>query len=549
MTGYVFRRSLPSVSGLVALLVLVGGLATWRLGAPLWFPGVFAILMLGVQYVVNPWIIQWLVPADVVADRDGGTDHPVVELVRRRCADAGVPMVKLGIVADGTPNAFTFGRTRGDARIWLTAGLLERLDEGELDAVVAHEVGHIKNRDFIVMTLAAVVPMVLYLVYVMGRGSRRDGQGIALVAYAGYLLSQFALLALSRARETAADHWSCACTGDGDALASALVKVAYGIGVAHAEAKESAALLVTEGKRGKKAAAKAEAKSRRIASMRAMGIFDPRRAEAYATAFGGGVDPDRALAALRWDVTNPWAKVLEKMSSHPLVATRIAELERSGLPGAPRTWSVLRAAATASPAEVARARARFWGEVVLMFAPWVVLVALGAFGAFASSTVSVGIAIALGGGLLLYKQTVRYPGQFEPVDEITSLLERLDASPMSGIGVSVRGRIIGRGTPGYVLSPDLVVQDETGFVPMTYRQPLPLVGTLFGLFRASGFIGEEVVARGWYRRGPGPVIELRDVHAAYGGKARTWWWAAAYAGSVAVLVAGVVVMLAGLAAS
>ncbi len=548
MTGYVFRRSLPSISGLLALLVIVGTAAVWFLDAPLWFPAVFAIVVLGIQYVVNPWIIQWLVPAEIVADRDGGADHPVVALVRRRCADAGIPMVKLGIVQDGTPNAFTFGRTRGDARIWLTAGLLERLDERELDAVVTHEIGHIKNRDFVVMTLAAVVPMVLYLVYVMGRGSRREGQTVAIVAYVGYILSQFALLALSRARETAADHWSCECTEDGDALASALVKIAYGIGVAHAEAKESTERLVSSGRHARKAAARAEQHRSRVESMRAMGIFDPRRAEAYATAFDGGVDPDRALAALRWDVTNPWAKVLEKMSSHPLVASRITALERSGLPGAPRTWSVLRAVSSAAPQEVARARARFAGEVAIMLAPWAVLIPALFLGAFASSAISIGIAFVAGGGLLLYKQTVRYPTHFEPVDEITSLLERLDASPMSGIGVSVRGRIIGRGMPGYVLSPDLVVQDETGFVPLTYRQPVPLLATLFGLFRAERFIGQEVVARGWYRRGPGPMIELRDVQAVRG-RARTWWWAAAYTVSVLFIVFGVVVATLGAAGS
>jgi len=58
--------------------------------------------------------------------------------------------VKLGIVDDGMPNAFTFGRRRGDARIWLTRGLFERLDEAELDAVVTHEIGHIKHFDFVV---------------------------------------------------------------------------------------------------------------------------------------------------------------------------------------------------------------------------------------------------------------------------------------------------------------------------------------------------------------------------------------------------------------
>ncbi len=547
MSSFVLRRSLPSMSGLVALLLAVGLLAVYYLGLPLWFPVAFALVLLLVQYAVNPWIVQWLVPAQVVADKHFTTDHPVVELVARRCAEAGVPMVKLGIVDDGTPNAFTFGRTTRDARIWLTRGLLERLDERELDAVVTHEVGHIKNRDFIVMTLAAVIPMALYLVYVIGRESRRrEGAAVATAAYAGYLLAQLALLALSRARETAADNWSCRCTQDGDALASALVKVAYGMGIAQAEGRERAYALQQQGKEARKALAKQTVRNRRAESMRAMGIFEPRHAEAMAAAFAGGIDPDRAVAAMRWDLTNPWATTLEKLASHPLVAHRIEALERSGLPGAPTTWSVLRSSARPDAQAKAAARARFLTEIAVMLAPYAVLVPLLMLGAFTGSAPSTGVALAVGGALLFYKQTVRYPSHWEPVEEVASLLERMDASPMSGIPVSVSGRVIGRGMPGYVLSPDLVIADESGFVPLVYRQPIPLAATLFGLFRAANFIGDDVVARGWYRRKPGPIIELRDVQRVGSGRrARTWWWAAAYAVSIGLVVAGVVTALMG----
>ncbi len=111
---FVLRRSLPSIGGLIGLLLIVGFAVVYFLGAPMWFPAAFAIALLGVQFLVNPYIIRWLVPAAVI-EHDGqryATDHPIGEILARQCADAGIPLVTLGIVDDGNPNAFTFGRPR-----------------------------------------------------------------------------------------------------------------------------------------------------------------------------------------------------------------------------------------------------------------------------------------------------------------------------------------------------------------------------------------------------------------------------------------------------
>src|SRR5207248_8943704 len=201
-------------------------------------------------------------------------------------------------------------------------------------------------------------------------------------------------------------------------------------------------------------------------------------------------------------------------SSHPLVARRIQALEDAG-PGAPKHWSVLRSTATVTPEQRAAVRKSFPFELTIAIAPWVILL-LAVLGGVLQSVFSVGLAVAVAGVLFLLKQRVRYPTTFEAVDEVTSLLERLDASPVAGIGVNVRGTIIGRGMPGYVLSPDLVVQDSSRFVPLLYRQPLPFWASLFALFRAHRYMSQAGLSRGWYRRLPGPAIELREVQAADG---------------------------------
>jgi len=91
------------------------------------------------------------------------------------------------------------------------------------------------------------------------------------------------------------------------------------------------------------------------------------------------------------------------------------------------------------------------------------------------------------------------------------LLRDLDVSQMRPRAVRVKGKILGRGIPGAFWSPDLVVQDETGYVFMLYQQSIPFARLLFGVMKADAYIGQEVVIEGWFRRGLTPYLEMSKI--------------------------------------
>jgi Zn-dependent protease with chaperone function len=121
--------------------------------------------------LVSPWIndliygwlydVEWISPAEF--DRRSPASMNVIERVT---AEYGYDTPKLGIIPDRNPTAFTYGSGRYNARIVVTEGCFEYLDDDELASVVAHELGHITSRDFITMTLANTIVQILYLIAV-----------------------------------------------------------------------------------------------------------------------------------------------------------------------------------------------------------------------------------------------------------------------------------------------------------------------------------------------------------------------------------------------
>jgi heat shock protein HtpX len=166
--------------------------------------------------------------ARVVSAQDAPGLHALVE---RLAIHADVPMPRIANSDVPVPNAFAMGRSPKSATVCVTAPLLQLLERNELEGVLAHEIGHIKNRDVALMTMASFFASLAALVGQvaafggLGGRDRDSGPGLAvilLVSIGVYFLSYFLMLALSRYREFAADRSAALFTGRPSALASAL---------------------------------------------------------------------------------------------------------------------------------------------------------------------------------------------------------------------------------------------------------------------------------------------------------------------------------------
>jgi heat shock protein HtpX len=199
-----------------------------------------AAVMLGFQYFFSARLAMWGMKAKVVSPEEAPELHAMVDRLAR---DAGIRKPKVAISRLPVPNAFATGRGRRSSVVAATEGLLNQLEPREVEAVMAHEVHHIVNRDVLVMTLAsffAMVAMFMMRSFFFGSlfgGGRRGGGGqgsapilvMYIVSFAVYIISQILIMALSRYREFAADRGAAHLTGRPQDLASALVKISGGM--------------------------------------------------------------------------------------------------------------------------------------------------------------------------------------------------------------------------------------------------------------------------------------------------------------------------------
>jgi len=178
-----------------------------------------------VQFFFSDRLTLWSMGAEEVSPEEYPTLHAQVS---RLSQQADLPKPTVAVVDSRVPNAFATGRSRSSAAVCVTTGLLESLDEAELEGVLAHELAHVKNRDMAVMTIASFLSTVAFVIvrwgWLFGGRNRNGGSvfvaiGVSLVVW---IVSYVLIRALSRYREYAADRGAATITGDPAALASAL---------------------------------------------------------------------------------------------------------------------------------------------------------------------------------------------------------------------------------------------------------------------------------------------------------------------------------------
>ena len=200
---------------LAALIILIFALT----GLPVLGGILLSIAILILQFLVGPWLTDLNMRWFYKAKFDQTVPAYLDSFIRRVCDEQDMKYPRIGYIDDGAPNAFTYGRTKNDARVVLTRGIFEMLSEDEVKAVVAHELGHARHYDMLLMTAAQLVPLVLYALYqfCMGDGSKRRSDSnskggdylavIGVVAYVLYIVCQYIILWLSRTREYYADEF------------------------------------------------------------------------------------------------------------------------------------------------------------------------------------------------------------------------------------------------------------------------------------------------------------------------------------------------------
>ena len=476
---------LPLIIGTMSLSVFIAFAAffafvSWLAG-PFVIDGIFARL----------YGMQWITMAELRHRSPGSASF-----IEDACTRHSFKLPRLGLIKDPSPNSFVYGHGRWDARLVVTEGLFSDLYENERVSVFAHEIGHIKSRDFVVMTPMSALLQSLFELCLRFKFLKLPLGGL-------HSVLEFAALPLSRHQEYCADKYATQETHNNH-LSMALLKISYGIMNGNRRLADSAKYIGITG----------------VESAASGGI-------AYHNA-----KSSRSFESIKkgflYDIVNPWASFAELGRAHPLLGKRLGRLSeaKNGL---------FDFASLEKGIDANKLRAGFAKDVAVMAVPLLLSVGFPlAYLALAFVGNSFRLDDILGGWLIiagianlviiLYK----YPSGTPRTAMAIELAADPYASLVRGKAVLLRGRIMDS-----VMGS--VFQDKTGLVQASYEASSP-----FGP-SCKELVGKYAKVTGWFVRDASGILIVDAVESSEGKAGGFVKWRAVL--ESCVLMLGVIIAL------
>lgn len=446
---------------------------------------ILSIIILLFQYLVSPFFtdlsMKWIYKAKFDKDLP---DYLKI-FITDTCKKYNMKFPKIGFIDDGAPNAFTYGRTKNDARIILTRGIFDLLSEEEVKAVVGHELGHATHYDMLFMTMAQLVPLVLYGIYeIFTSADKNDDDAsklaaIGYIAYIFYVISQFIVLYLSRKREYYADAFALEETKNPTALAESLVKIGFGLSTS-------------------------SDKNSKAMKSNALGIFDSKTSKSLVISASGEkeVSKEKIQKAMRWEKWNLWAVYYEINSTHPLISKRLEAISSRCEEFNQKPYIEFKEEKTESYVD------DFFIELLILLLPIISLVLTVVLALTLENKLIWPIGIFLVLLASFYQFTRSHKNKNYNERTIEDLLGEVKVSSVTSIPCTLTGNIIGRGNPGCIFNEDFILKDDTGIIFLDYNQPMNLLNKIFAIFKSKEYFDKKVTIKGWYRRSPVPYVEI-----------------------------------------
>ena len=463
---------------------------------PIYIAAIINIVVIVVQFLIAPFFTDLIYKLLYKANFNYEIPKYLDDFIKEICTNNKMKYPKIGFIDDGTPNACCYGRGKNSARIIITRGIFDLLNEEEVKSVVGHEIGHAVHYDMLFMTAVALIPQLFYMIYSIctdfdSKSSNNNNNSsytalVGIIAYVLYIITQYIMLWLSRVREYYADEFSLQSTKNPNAMATALVKVGFGL-VTKSDSKHSAS------------------------TFGARGLFDSKTSKELIVTTNNQSNKESVKNAMKWDMWNIWAKWFEFNSTHPLISKRLIKISEYSRQYGQEPYIEFDLQKPESYVD------DFFIELLIAFAPTLVLL-IGALvelifylNTNKFNLLIIGITgIVLTLTLFIKLRRVNPKKNFNERN-ISDLIGEVKVSGITSIPCTVKGTLIGKGNPGYILSEDYTLQDNTGIMMLNYNQPLGIMNLFHAIFKNSQNLEKEATVVGWYRRSPVPYIEILNM--------------------------------------